>query len=200
MADKSDIAQAINMLMIAFPNYHPESMELTAQLWMATLADLPADLLKASIMACITERGRQFAPSIGEIRDAAIQLLAQREGIPSGYEALKEVLEMPPDMTRRKAIANGTELPFIEERRLAWSHPLIKRVAELLGWPKLFPSDNPVADRAQFLKAYAAELERWLDKRAEHPAIREYLAFSAPADTRISDAIRDVQKRLGGPQ
>jgi hypothetical protein len=92
-----EITQGINLLKVAFPNYQPD-VKGTAELWTAVLGDLPGETLKAAILQCLTEHGRAFAPSIGEIRGAALRLNAKASGIPEAWQAYEEVRKMSADM------------------------------------------------------------------------------------------------------
>jgi hypothetical protein len=51
-------------------------------------------------------------------------------------------------------------------RPFPFDNPLVKRVVDRIGWETLCNSDNPEADRAHFLRMYAAELDR--DRDARH--------------------------------
>lgn len=173
MAALSEIAQGINLLKIAFPNYQPD-IKQTAELWTAVLGDLPGDTLKAAILECLVGANRQFAPTIGEIRGQALRLNAIAAGIPEGWTAFGEVCKMPRDMIDRElVIENGQNI--ILERELHFSHPLVEDVARKMGWPKSFPTDMPAADRAQFIKAYDAELFHALESAGRIKVVSDYI-------------------------
>ena len=174
MSTPHEIAEGINLLKVAYPNYQPD-VKRTADLWLLVLGDLPGETLKAAILERVTELGRAFAPSVGEIREAAIRLNALAAGIPDAYRAYDEVVNMPADMLERELVEeNGQN--FILTKKLKFSHPLVETVATLIGWPKTFPTDMPAADRSQFVKAYEAELARSLSDGARLPKIKQYIA------------------------
>jgi hypothetical protein len=64
---------------------------------------------------------------------------------------------------------------FIEYSELKFSHPLVARVAELVGWPRAFPTDMPSADRSQFIKAYEAELGRVMEDAGRLKLVSDYI-------------------------
>ncbi len=172
MLSPSEIIMGIGMLKVAFPNYLPD-MRPTAELWSALLGDLPWDTLKAAIMQNLAEP-RQFAPSIGEIRQSALRLNAKAAGIPDALQAYSEVCNMPSDMSRRRTFEEAGTY-YVEVRELKFSHPLVESVARLLGWPKSFPTDMPAADRSQFIKAYDAELSRQMDEAGRLKLVSDYI-------------------------
>jgi hypothetical protein len=176
LTTRGDIAGLLDLLKAAVPSYNPEAG--TAEVFYRLLSDVPRDLLEAAVIACITERGRAFAPSIGEIRGAAGALQTQAAGLPTALEALGEVLAMPPDMRDRQLYKSRNEAGewVYELRQRKFSHPVVEQVAQQMGWPRTFPGDNPAVDRAQFIRAYEAEVERLLDLVAEHPTLGEWVA------------------------
>ena len=180
---RADIASVIALLKACFPNYNPEPD--TAEVFYRLLDDMPPDLLEAAVIACITQRGRAFAPSIGEIRGAAAELQKQVAGLPTALEALNEVLAMPADMRDRhlRKIQNEAGEWVYDLKHRTFSHALVEIVARRMGWPDRFPGDNAAVDRAQFTRAYEAEVERILGLAAAHPALAAYVARHAFEDS-----------------
>lgn len=172
MLSPSEIILGIGMLKVAFPNYLPD-MRPTAELWSSLLGDLPWETLQAAILQCLVEP-RQFAPSIGEIRGAALKLNAKAAGIPDALQAYSEVCNMPGDMSKRRTFEEAGTY-YVEVRELKFSHPLVEMVARMLGWPKSFPTDMPAADRSQFIKAYDAELSKQLDEAGRLKIVSDYI-------------------------
>ena len=194
MANDTDIAQAINLLKTAFPNYQPD-IKATAQLWVSVLGDLPGETLKAAILSCVTEYGRAFAPSVGEIRAAAVKLEAEAQGIPSAQVAYAEVIDMPANrITRRLVIENGQNI--IEDRQRNFSHPFVEEVAVLIGWPRSFPTDEPGVDRAQFVRFYDARLQEYMNKVGRLPAIDRYIEERREQSSHFLPGSTTVVKRL----
>ena len=178
MATKKAIIMGINALKIAFPNYNPSATETsnpTADLWLKLLSDVADDTLEAAILVTLTEK-RAFAPSIGEIRAAAMELHIQASGVPLTAEAYAEVVDKPtkgPVIGEIQILSDGT---FGYPRGpIEWSNPIVEQVAYELGWPERFPTDNPGVDRGQFAKAYEAKLIRVTESGGRLPIITEYL-------------------------
>ena len=172
MAEPRDIDQIINMFEAAFPNFKPR--ELTREVYWQTLQDIPSDELKAAVLHCVTESGRAFAPSIGEIRGAVSDLRRAASNVPSAYDGWQEVCHQMRD-------TGSYGVP-------AFSSPLIERVVKNLGWRNLCLSENQVADRARFVQAYEQLMERATTEDMMLPEVKGYIEthggnlLEAPAD------------------
>lgn len=201
MPNANEIAACINMLKVAFPNYQPD-ITATADLWKAVFSDMDGAALKSAVLVCLTEK-RAFAPSVGEIRAAALDLHARAAGIPDAWAAYDEVCKMPASMERSDLIVeNGKNI--IEYTPLKFSHPIVEQTARHLGWPKSFPTDNPGVDRGQFSKAYTDEVGRVMSDAGRLPIIQKYieskraeLRGGAPA---LSTTAGLTKKLTGGRQ
>jgi hypothetical protein len=132
------------------------------------LQDLPADLLKAATLQCLSEAGRAFAPSVGEIRGAAVEIQRRIAGLPTSYQAWQEVLSQMAE--------NGGDFGNPE-----WSHPLIEATVKTLGWRNLRMSDNQVADRANFVRAYDQLSARTMSDDTMLPQVRDYIVSQGGA-------------------
>ncbi len=161
MCEPRDIDQIINMLEVAFPNFHPKDATLTREIYWQTLSDIPTDELKAAVLHCMTESGRAFAPTIGEIRGAVADLRKTAANVPGSYQAWEEVCHAIRD--------TGSY------RSPEFSSPLIERVVRNLGWRNLCMSENQVADRARFVQAYDQLLERATKEDMLLPEVRGYI-------------------------
>lgn len=175
MASRKGIIGGINALIVAFPNYNPE-LEKTAALWEKLLPDLDDEALEAGILSCLTEK-RAFAPSVGEIRAAAVELHVRAAGIPDWPIAYEEVCKMPGSMEYMHVTDEYDEdnRVIIDVHKLTFTHPVVEAVARQLGWPKSFPTDNPGVDRGQFRQAYEAEVSRVASNTARLPALQKYI-------------------------
>jgi hypothetical protein len=171
---KTDIAQILSSLMLAYQSFKPVDIQAVAELWLTILGDLPADTVKAAALQYMSE-AHDFPPSPGRLREMAISLLIHKSGIPTAYEAYQQVLAMPPDMLRKEAVVLEDGQWSILVRPLRFNHPLVERVARMLGWPERFPSDNPTADFAQFERVYNAELDRYRREQYALPALRAFI-------------------------
>jgi hypothetical protein len=192
---RSDIANLIELVRVAYPNYRPE--QGTAEIFFRLLEDLSKELLEAATIACLTEPGRAFAPSVGEIRGKAGELATRVMRIPSASEAYLEVLAMPANRERHTAKRQEPDGTWVVEvRQLKFSNPLVELVARDLGWPRLFPGENASVDRAQFTRAYEAALKQLIGQSIEHPALAGFVAQNAPQLPASDESQYEVVRRV----
>lgn len=154
MPSQIEVAQVVAMIGAAYPNFAPTKE--TVSVYYEMLKDLPLDLLRAATMQTCAEAGRKFAPSVGEIRGAVGDLLRQAQHIPSTLDAWDETCRAPIPRDRLYPLYRDGEI--VKEDEYQWSHPLVKRVARQLGWPRFPDPQNLGVDRAHFFKMYEAEL------------------------------------------
>lgn len=159
MADLKDIARMTMELSASYPNWNVTA--LTNEVYYQDLKDIPADELLLAARHCRSEAGRKFAPSVGEIRGAVMELRRASMNIPSAYDAWQEVLRVISDVG-----SYGSP---------EWSSPLIEKVVNSLGWRNLCMSENQVSDRARFLEAYEQLSNRAEKETMLIPEVRAYL-------------------------
>lgn len=175
MASRATIANIISAMKAAYPNYNPDPAK-TPEMFLAGLQDLPDDLVTAASQSKIFESGRAFAPSVGEIRGEAFRLQAQAAGIPDAWQAYEEAINKPTKGEKCGEFQRLLDGSYGYPRKpVEWSHPLVERVAYLMGWPKSFPSQEAGIDRAHFIKAYEAEQGRLLSYASQLPMVRQYV-------------------------
>jgi hypothetical protein len=98
MASRDDIKKIIGYMILAFPNYKPDttSHPNTVDVFEDLLGDLDADTLYAAVRAACKEP-RAFAPAPGEIRAAAAALVnmedVKQKRIAESYKRLNDYLE-----------------------------------------------------------------------------------------------------------
>lgn len=155
MADASDILQVLSVISAAFPNF--QERQNTPEIYLQLLGDLSAQELKAATLACCGEPGRAFAPSVGELRGAVMEIRRQVRGIPSPLEAWGEV---------RDALASGQE---------KFTNPMIQKVVDLLGFRYLRMSEEIMADRAHFLKEYERLIHEQMRLDVQLPQVTSYV-------------------------
>jgi hypothetical protein len=160
VSEPRDIAQIIGILSAAFPNFKPT--ELTAEVYLQTLADISSDELKAAVLHCITQSGRAFAPSIGEIRGAVAELRSFSANVPSSFQAWQEV--------QKQILINGGDYGKPE-----WSSPLVEEAVKRMGWRSLRMSEDQTADRARFLQCYEQIVERATKQEMILPQVAGYI-------------------------
>jgi hypothetical protein len=194
MASQIEVAQVVAMLGSAYPNF--SATKETVSVYYELLKDLPADLLKVAALQCCAEAGRKFAPSVGELRGAAAEITHKTQGIPSALQAWNEVCKAPRSGEYRRITDEHDEHGniIVQVRKLQWSHPVVEKVAKLLGWPRFPDPDNESIDRAHFLKQYELEVERATSAAVELPEVTRYIEANKAQALEAGEAV----KRLTG--
>src|SRR3990167_8529852 len=159
MASIADIAKLTMLLSAAYPNWNVT--QYTNEVYFQDLKDIPADELFVAAQHCRSEAGRKFAPSVGELRGAVMDLRRASMNIPSAYDAWQEVLSQ---------IGNVGSYGSPE-----FSSHLIDKVVKSLGWRNLCLSENQVSDRARFLQAFEQLVERAAREDMLLPEVRGYI-------------------------
>ncbi len=147
MASETEILKIMAILTAAYPN--SGANDGTIPLYARLLSDIPGELLQQAAFAHIATS--KFFPTIAELRQAALDVQEAADPLPDAHAAWGEVL--------REMDRVGWLTTFGET--LQFSHPLIAEVVHLFGWQRLCASENTVSDRAQFLAAYTARLDRY---------------------------------------
>jgi hypothetical protein len=171
MATKQDIMKILGVISAAYPNFAPT--EQTVEVYWQVLSDIPSDELKAATLHCISESGRKFAPSVGELRGAVGELRGLSSNVPSSFEAWQEF---------KRAVTRSNYSP-------EWSHPLVKQAANLIGMREYGHSDvdDEPSWRARFIQCYEQLQERAERENLLLPEVRGYIEHNggrllAPAD------------------
>lgn len=192
MANPQDIAKLTAMLSAAYPNWNLS--EYTNDIYYQDLKDIPSDLLMVAAQHCRTSlaRDQRFAPSAGEIRAAVGDIKRQTEGIPSALEAWGELMKAPvTEETRRvtdEQDENGSTI--IEVTPYKWSHPLVRKVAVMMGFPRFPNWDAESYERTAFMKAYETELGNHLKISEQPPEVAGYI------ENKSSKRLVDTQMNL----
>lgn len=156
---KTDIAEIMGMIGAAFPNFAPSKE--TIALYRQLLSDIPLDLLHAATLHTISQADRKFAPSVGEIRGAAGEIMRSVSKIPSSYEAWEEVR-----LAMVEVGSYGTP---------KFSHPLVAKAVSVIGWRDMCLSENTVADRSRFIQAYEQLEQRAMRDGIMLPEVKKYI-------------------------
>lgn len=187
MANKKDILEILGLISVAFPNFKmAQSGDVsTADAYMAFLGDLPADILKVSVLKCCSESGRAFAPSVGEIRGTVGEIQRKAQNIPSTLEAWDEVCAAPKPSEYK--IMRGGE--WHDPPVYQWSHPLVEKIAKQFGWPNFPKYENESTDRAHFFKHYETALQDTTTAMIELPQVSKFIE-SNDAVKQLADGMR----------
>jgi hypothetical protein len=181
MATEKDISVIVTMLSAAYPNWNVTPY--TVEVYYQDLKDIPSNELQIAAQHCRSEAGRKFAPSVGELRGAVMELRRSSLNIPSSYSAWEEV--------RVQIIENGGDFG-----KPAWSHPLIERAVKSIGWRELRMSENQTADRARFIQAYEQITERAEKENMLIPEVRQHLLNNGAKLLTVSESIKQLTKGM----
>lgn len=195
MATIKDIAMITTMLSAAYPNWNVN--EFTNQVYYEDLADIESELLLLAAKHCRTNpmRDQRFAPSAGEIRAAVMDIKRQAQGIPSALEAWGELFHVPTNEQTKWVENDADGNPTIVTAPYVWSHPLARKVAVAMGFPK-FPDWNAESyERTAYIKAYEIELNNWLKQDNQLPEIVDYIR-SGKAALPMGQAVLQLADRI----
>lgn len=167
MTTLAEIKVILGAMSVAYPNYTAPNG--TEKAFLMILEDIPFDALEAAGKIYMSE-DNAFFPTPGQLRTRAINVLINRRGLPTPYDAWEEAI----DHCRR-----GTYKDY--------THPLIERAVKQIGvpyWQNML-TDDEMATRAQFFKIYQALLDRELEDIKTLPSVRaveEKYADLSPMD------------------
>lgn len=132
-----------------------------AQAYVATLADIEADLLKAAALRFIEQNTYPRIPTPGELRQHAAAIMTKAAGVVDAPAAWGEVMH-------QLRYAGSWHQP-------RWSNELIAQAVEDTGgWSYLCNSENVMADRARFIQAYEIRVQRRTQDMMQLPASEQY--------------------------
>jgi len=181
MANLQDIASILAVIAVAYPNF--AVTEKTTEVYHQILSDIPTDELKAATLHCISESGRKFAPSVGELRGAVSELRGFSNNMPSSFEAWQEV--------GKQISINGGDFG-----KPVWSHPVVQKTVEAMGWRNLRMSEDQTADRARFIQCYEQFAERARKEDIFLPEVRGFLEANGARLEAPVDQMKRLSERL----
>lgn len=181
MATRPEIELMIAKLSAAFPNWKVTAY--TIQVYLEDLQDIDSETLDAAVKFCRTEPGRAFAPSTGEIRGAVGKLRGMASNVPSSYQAWEEVCG--------QIRINGGDFG-----NPVWSHPLVEKAMQMIGWRNLRMSEDQTADRARFIQCYEQLQERAERENLLLPEVRGYIETNGGRLLAPIDQIKRLTERM----
>jgi len=195
MASDECIARILMEIADAYPSFEftPERVKV----WQKYLKDYEDDLLTAALEFYISTSDKAFAPAIPEIRSAATQLKIQIAGIPTSLEAWEDVLKAhPPRRILSGQIDPESGLEMIQDDVYIFIHPIVEKVAVMLGWPGKFPvSDEVSVDRAHFVKAYDMAISKASVLDRQIPEIKQFVQVQRSLDVPMLDVDTDARMK-----
>jgi hypothetical protein len=158
MATEIETLRVLKILGDIYPSFHLNSSAI--EVYVQLLADIPSPALEQAALEHISRS--TFFPSIAELRAATFDILEAANPIPTDYEAWAEV------QAEIRRVGHCSQPKF--------ENPLASQVVQQLGWRYLCLSENPVADRAHFVKAYQALAERQRHSARRLQVVTEFIA------------------------
>lgn len=173
MASEDEVEKIISILCAAYPStpLKPETIEVYAVMF----AQTPVEALKLATRLCIARC--KFFPTVAEINEA--------------LKSLTDHVAPPP------SAMDAWGLVWAEIQRIGsygkpeFSDPVIAKVVSGMGWRSLCWSENAMADRAHFIKAYEIEVRR-VDAAQQIAAL--------PGAAEVNQIIGSVTKKLSAPK
>lgn len=143
---REETKQVVRMLVETYPNYHPNDLTMTVDIWTSLLADFKPGDIQIALKRYILTNTSGFAPSPGQI----VALIPT--GAKSDSEAWAETY---------RAICDGL---YHAEERFADLDPIIQKAVGspdvLRAWAMADAEDGLTVIQSQFLKAYRTECKR----------------------------------------
>ncbi len=197
MSSNQTISTVLKTLKAAYPRFMIDEAD-TVRVWASFLADIDDDLLLAAVTRFISSSSHAFAPSIPEIRNEATAIRREIADIPSAFEAWDELISAPTPRPTGAAYQIWRDGKPVEQDDYVFPHEIVGMVARRLGYPDRFPSvDTEMADRAHFIKAYEAEVNKILKSETQLPMVSAYIE-NQREQLGLIDVSRDMRQLTAG--
>jgi hypothetical protein len=191
VTDRSTITKILTMLLFRCPGRDPvseisktsrnelESDELRNSMilfWLDQLGDLEEDILLAAVRDLCGSPG-QWSPSVGDIRQRAVELSLGQLAPPSGGEAWGRACDW----------AGGSEIDLTDLER-----SVIKRLG---GSWELKHSLNPTSTRRDFLRFYDEAINKMIAIKRAHPETKKIADEKIPELTlcRVNEKVINLE-------
>lgn len=173
MSNEAEIAKLVGVMAAGYPN--TKVLEMTIEVYISMLKDIPLDVLTLSVQQCMAES--EFMPTIAKIRKKALALTnpVAPEPLEAWGIVLKEI--------QRRGFYRSPE----------FKNPIIAKAVDCIGWQSFCSSENPVADRAHFAKVYEGLLRQAIDDARMLPPARQ---IRERVRALISDRTTKTEQRL----
>lgn len=173
-----------------------EMSEETAAAYVDAVMALPFEAVGLALMEL--QKTETFRPSIALLYSTANEMLPGHT-LPAADAAWGEVVTQIGRIGKTKRgmqdwakprNADGTWPTWEPE----FSHPVIAEIVDALVWDELCMSENPMADRAHFLKMYDGAVQRHRRDQNLTPLEREYKEALGLIGKTLDEAPREVAK------
>ena len=164
-------SQEIKQRIIDLATYYGKDMTVsTLDIYADHLQDMDYQTFKLAVDRHIQHS--KWMPVVADIREAAMLNFVDKAGVPSPADAWKETSKHLRDDT---SVTVGTLTAVNRINDHEWSHPIVKRAAESLGWLDLWLTrdTNTTSNRARYMDTYK-ELLQSLKTQIQHsPDLRD---------------------------
>jgi ABC-type molybdate transport system substrate-binding protein len=174
---RNEFAQIYNLMVLTWPK-EPQTKE-RMEIYFELLKDNPVEIVKAAVLAHAAdpEKGMWF-PAIADIRRHILAAAEAANRVPTGYEAWEEVIQAIRWYGRSR-------------KPEKFSHPLITKCVDVMGWAEMCMSEQPEWTRYHFLKCYDQLVARARTETRMIPQMR------ALVDKLRSPAIESGRGKVG---
>ncbi len=158
----NEFRQVIAMLITAYSKFELSS-SAAIKLWYEMLKDIDFEIMKSAVMKHVADS--PYPPTIASLRKLSTEIKYPHIQAITGADAWGEVT---------RAIRNHgyyDELGAMESMS-----EITRKIVSRFGFKNLCVSENLIADRAHFIKAYEAEQKQSFDKALCHPAVAAKIA------------------------
>lgn len=150
--NKTEAMKLLAVIKVSFPNFHPDDIEMAADVWADVLSDFSYQQLGMALKSYIRTNTSGFAPSPGQL----IELI-------SAVKHSNDETETEAWMRVAIALRNGM---YGSEQEFAKLPPMVQKAVgnsqQLRIWA-LDENFNEEVAKAQFLRVYRAETQRAKD-------------------------------------
>lgn len=177
MATEQEVGKMMLVLAVSYPNFKPPMSAEECQAWYrsyhAQFGEYPVEIIQAA-MDIAKQHSPQFYPPAAAILKEIHSLLQrpQRSGVEAWGDVVREIKRV------------GLSFPPVFE------DPVTKNIVDGMGWRYLCLSEEPMVDRAHFVKAYEQASKREADSES---------MLRLPSVQRVQELTGDVVKALASP-
>ena len=173
-----NLSEAQSIIAILTATYRQDMKPDTAEIYLQCIMDLPLDLTRAAVLDLLATS--KWLPTIAEIRGAVFDQVDDTPEPGAAWGIVNETIRNSDGEVREWQNPDGT---YERSKPTTSGHGLIdEAVKGLGGWRSLRQSENPMADRAHFLKVYAELIE---SERREAVRLPEARQLQAQARARL---------------
>lgn len=167
---RDETVKIIRVISAAYPNYKPNDLTETINVWAAMLSDCSFDEISIALKAYIRTDNSGFAPSVGALIEKARTI-----------QNPAELNEMEAWALVSKALRNGSYGADEEYNKLP---PIIQKAvgspSQLKNWAEIESEDVESVIQSNFLRSYRVSLQRQKELEKLSPDIKALIQQNTP--------------------